>query len=191
MAPTAPPRDKEVTGEPKETFDANLKLVREGIAKTKTVSLLEGLPHQLYEREALAKERKEQTTVELHGYPFYAEDRKVGDKEAKTLSTACTSAAAFERFEIPKPCGGFHPDWCIVFRGDGNEEVYRVLVCFGCHEARLYGPSTDVYTDLTEPAFKILQDTLKPHQKRRPKPVPSAPPSEEKSPPQIIPLPGF
>ncbi|MEI8379822.1 MAG: hypothetical protein WCJ09_06825 [Planctomycetota bacterium] len=44
------------------------------------------------------------------------------------------------------PCGGFHPDWCVEFIA--GQDVYQVLVCFGCREARLYGPMNEVFSDL-------------------------------------------
>jgi len=167
MPAPPPPRDKEIEGENKETFEKNLKLLVTGMEKAKTVTLLEGLPHQLYEGKSLAKERKDQKTVEWHGFPFYIEELPAGEKDVQRLQVILANVKAFKRFEIPKPCGGFHPDWCVVFRND--KEVYRVLVCFGCQEARLYGPTTDVYTDLDERAFKVLETTLKPYQKKRPK----------------------
>jgi hypothetical protein len=169
MSPAEPARDRETYGETRENFEKSMPPLMDAIAKSKPVALLEGLPHQLYEDELLAKELKQKKTIKLHEFPFYVESTVVNEKEAKQLRDIFSNSKNFKRFEIPKPCGGFHPDWCVVFTVD--KEIYRALVCFGCHEARIYGPKNEVLTDLDEPAYKQLVAILKPNQKLRPKAI--------------------
>jgi hypothetical protein len=83
------------------------------------------------------------------------------------LTDLCREAKSFGRYGGEKLCGGFHPDWCIEFKN--GDDVYQVHVCFGCHEARLYGPKNDVYSDLNDEVLRVFKAVLSPLQKNRPR----------------------
>ncbi|HEY1861915.1 MAG TPA: hypothetical protein VGG61_16255, partial [Gemmataceae bacterium] len=80
----------------------------------------------------------------------------------------CSNGASFRKYAGPKRCGGYHPDWCLQWKDGDN--VYQVLICFGCHKARLYGPKYEQWTDLTSESFKEFAEVLKPYRKNRPEP---------------------
>jgi hypothetical protein len=58
-----------------------------------------------------------------------------------------------------KLCGGYHPDWMIRWIArDGTE--HELHLCFGCHEAKLYGPDYQLYCELGEDGYKSLKAIL-------------------------------
>jgi hypothetical protein len=159
---------RKVIGETPEYFEKHIKPLVSGIGKAKGVVVYEGLPHQHWERDALAKELKDKKTVKLHDFPFYDGAIRVKDEDARKLSALCGELKTFNRYRGEKLCGGYHPDWCLEFK-DGAA-VYRVLTCFGCREARLYGPKNEVFSDLDKEALKKFVALVSPLRKDRPRP---------------------
>lgn len=154
--------------EPKETdtnFD-NHKPIAAGVRKATKVVLHEGLPHQTFEREELARELKAKKTEQLNGFPFYAETLPLKPEDAKKLTDLFCEPKSFVKFQGYKLCGGFHPDYCIEWQ-DGKD-VYRVHVCFGCHEVKCFGPKIELYCDVRGEAYKEFERILKPYRKNRP-----------------------
>src|SRR5688500_6369380 len=65
--------------------------------------------------------------------------------------------------DVVKGCGGFHPDYCVGW-AVGNQ-VYRCLVWFGCGEVKVFGPASELHSNL------VARDALKrllPYRKNRP-----------------------
>ncbi|WP_020474858.1 hypothetical protein [Zavarzinella formosa] len=154
-----------VDGEPPARFDENIKALTAGMAKAKTLTLLEGLPHQMFEKAALDKELKDKKTVKQRDFPFYEGAITPKADDAKALIALFGDLKSFARYRGEKKCGGFHPDWLVEFK-DGDD-TYQALVCFGCHEARLYGPKNDVYADLNGGMLEKLHAILGAQHKNR------------------------
>ena len=92
---------------------------------------------------------KDKQKVTIHGFQFYKETIAHDEADEKKLIALCSDKKTFGKYGGAKFCGGFHPDWCLEFTS--GREVYRVLVCLGCHEARLYGPKKMLlFSDLDE-----------------------------------------
>lgn len=155
---------------PKEpsTDLANHAPLAAAIQKAGTVTVYEGLPHQANEKAALDAELKAKKTVPRHGFPFYAEPLVVSADERKALTALTADPKSVQKFGGPKKCGGFHPDYLVEW-GTGDDAV-RLLVCFGCHEVRMYGPKNDLYADMSDAGLHGLEKILKPLRKNRPKP---------------------
>jgi hypothetical protein len=138
-----------------------------GVRGATGTTLYEGLPHQRWEKDALKEELASKETVTLNGYPFYIETLALSESDDRSLREI---ACADDTFEVPrgaKGCGGFHPDYCVEWRGsDGS--TYRMLVCFGCDEAALCDSTKEVHLDLREAANSRIADILKPYRKNRP-----------------------
>jgi hypothetical protein len=149
-------------------FDKTIKPLVTGIAASSESSLYEGLPHHFWEEQLLQSELKTKKTVRIHAFPFYAERIHPKKEDAKKLVAICATTTSFTRYTGMKACGGFHPDWAIQCKVRGD--VYLVLICFGCKEARLYGPKLVLYTDLHKMALKKLSALLQQYQKNRPAP---------------------
>ena len=132
------------------------------------VRLYEGLPHQMFERDLLAAERRTKAVVELDGYPFYQEPLTLAPQDAESLFARLGNPAAYRAWLGPKLCGGFHPDYAVEWHVGGSR--YRALICLGCGEFKLSGPwpgwryNMDAATTHEE-----LRALFKSYQNRRPK----------------------
>ena len=137
--------------EPRPFWESHLPRLQEKIKRSRGVFAYEGLPRQgvgkLYEQE-----KKTKRTLELHGFDFYATPT-ILHSDASKLTQLCLRDSLFFRYRSPKMCGGFHPDWCLVF-----DEV-QILLCFGCAEARLYSADESVFAELYDDPTK--QETYK------------------------------
>ena len=171
VADETPRRD--VPADTQENFEKHIKPLLAEIGKLSSIVIYEGLPHQRKEKELLARELKDKKTVKLHGFPFFEEVIRVNTEDAAKLSALCGDLKTFDRYSGAKFCDGFHPDWCVEFKN--GPEVYRVLICFGCREARLYGPMNDVYANLTQESHDIFVNVLTPLWKNRVGKEPTAP----------------
>lgn len=158
------------SNEPRETDMnfGNYTPLAAAVAKADQVTLYEGLPHPMFEKKLLDEELKNRKTVQHHGFPFYVEPLPLKERDAKELTKLFTDAKSFARFSGYKLCGGFHPDYCIEWHV-GNE-VYRCLVCFGCHEIKVFGSKSELYCDIANQAYSRFKELLEPYRKNRPKP---------------------
>jgi hypothetical protein len=154
----APPRSEPV---------AEYKPVARAIRKADRVLLYEGLPHQTCAPELLKKELEEKKTVEYHGFPFYAELLDLKEDDAKRLIALSADPKSVRQKGKAKLCGGFHPDYMIEYHV--GEDVYRVLVCLGCGEVKVYGPKAALYCDMADAAYETFRAVLIDYQKNRPK----------------------
>jgi hypothetical protein len=68
------------------------------------------------------------------------------------------SEASFSKYGGPKPCGGFHADYCLEWK-DG-EKVYQMMLCYGCDEAKFYGPEKDLHVNVDQKALGAMSQVL-------------------------------
>ncbi len=136
------------------------------IRNAECVVLFEGLPHQGWERELLEKELRTMQTVQFHGFPFYSQPLPLTKVDAKRLTDLYCDPKTFHPWRGQKKCGGFHPDYCIEWHV--GEQVYQCLLCFGCDEAKVFGPGVELYYDINRSPFEELKLVLKPYRKNRP-----------------------
>lgn len=148
-------------------FEENIRPLVAVMAQATEVVAYEGLPHQHFERELLAKELKSGQSVTLGNFPFYTRPVPIRHEDVKQLLTLCSTESTFDRFRGGKACGGFHPDWCLQWSCPQGE--CRVLLCFGCQEARLYdGTDDELWSDLDQAALQKFVAILKPYRTNRP-----------------------
>lgn len=166
MAYVRTSRHREQSGEDPAVWKRTLPRLLEKIAAAKTVFLYEGLPHPMRESGELSHEKQQKKTRQLHGFDFYIDPITVNATDAKLLFQLCSAQSSYDRYGGVKLCGGYHPDWCLVF---GSVEV---LLCLGCDEARVYSPDEEIYADFQAPqprkALKQLGKLLKVYRKNRP-----------------------
>jgi hypothetical protein len=136
------------------------------VAGAETTTLYEGLPHQMFESSLMESERRSKPVQELHGYWFYKEPLAPSAEDVKRLTQVFSEPASFEPFSGEKKCGGFHPDYAVEWQKDSSS--YRALICFGCGEAKLFGPGIDERHDLGRRAVPELEALLAKHRKNRP-----------------------
>lgn len=123
----------------------------------------EGLPHQMWEQELLAKELKEKETITFNDFPFYKKPLSLESVDKNGIITYLKNKSNYGTF-TPKKCGGFHPDYAIVWN-DGDQQ-YTSLICFGCNDIFLY--ENKVLTKYSMTNMNILEGFLKKYRVQRP-----------------------
>jgi len=124
----------------------------------------EGLPHQFYEQRELEKEIKTKETVALHGYRFYSPPVEISDDEGRRLKALLEDDHSFKEWSGEKKCGGFHPDYAVQWRV--GDSTHQYLICFGCGEAKVFGPNREARYDLA--AEQQLKEALGKYRKNWP-----------------------
>lgn len=153
----------------------NYKPLAAIVAKADKVVVYEGLPHQAWEGDLLEEELKAKETVKLHEFPFYAAPVKLKAGDTQALTKLFTAEDSLVKFGGEKLCGGFHPDYCIEWHI--GKDIVRCLVCFGCHEVKVYGPKSSLRCDIKDAAYKKFETILKAYRQQRP--MPKTPASEK------------
>jgi hypothetical protein len=130
------------------------------VARSNSTTIYEGLPNNYWERELYDRELKTKQTVKIEGNDFYAGPISASSALVDELRSLAGSKSSFEPFQGPKACGGFHPDWCLVW-SDGSE-TYTVFLCFGCDEMVAYKDGErSIYCDIREESrFESLLNPL-------------------------------
>lgn len=116
--------------------DAKPTSITQQIAKGAVLTVLEGLPHQVWEKEALAAELKSKETVQVHDFPFYKKPLELTAQEVENLRLVFASTDTYAPHSGEKRCGGFHPDYALSWKS-GTSAPIQILVCFGCNELRV------------------------------------------------------
>lgn len=136
------------------------------LARATQIIVFEGLPHQNSKRSERESERRLKKCVEMHGYLFYDDARPAAHEDFTLLREALLRKGGIIEWTGNKLCGGYHPDYLIRWTGDDG--TYDALICFGCHEVKLFGPRTRLYADLSADTYEQLKHTLAAFQKHRP-----------------------
>jgi hypothetical protein len=136
------------------------------LGKATKVVLYEGLPHQLWEAKLLKEELKTKKTVKINDFPFYKDVLPLRAGDGKKLTSLFGQPGVLVPFSGAKLCGGFHPDYCVEWQL--GKDVYRAVICFGCHEVKFHGPKDSVYCDVNDAALAELKQILKEYRKNRP-----------------------
>jgi hypothetical protein len=140
-----------------------------GIREAADVTLFEGLPHQLFERELLASELKSEKSIDIGGFPFYQRPLPVAAEDIEALRKLLSRRDTYHTFGGEKFCGGFHPDYSIAWQQ--GTQIFHVLVCFGCHEFKLFGGGGHgLRADGDDETMKKLRGILEKYHAQRPMP---------------------
>jgi hypothetical protein len=144
----------------------NLQAFTEAVRQADRVVLYEGLPHPMFESRLSVEERRNKAIHELNGYSFYQEPLPLTTADAERLSEILGGSGTYGLFSGEKLCGGFHPDYTVEWHVGENR--YRALICFGCHEVKLFGPVLALRNDLDQRAYGKLREILQDYRKNRP-----------------------
>jgi hypothetical protein len=136
------------------------------VALADEVLVYEGLPHQMWDRDLYRHELARSDLVRFHGYPFYAKPLAVTAEEKKALTAIAQRKDAHVPYGGAKLCGGYHPDYAIVWTRAGQQS--GSLICFGCHEWKNFTPEGLLYEDMTQSAYNELKAILGKHVVHRP-----------------------
>ena len=136
------------------------------------VEVLEGLPHPLFEDVDFAFEKKRRATFTIGKEVFYEQRLNVPEELTAELTRGFAEQKLFKAPLQGAPrrmkfCGGFHADYGIAWLKNG-ERLAAALVCFGCGDIQLVGPTSDVMCDMTAVGREFLQPRLRPLRTLRP-----------------------
>ena len=131
------------------------------IATAGRLVLYQGLP-----RQANWAERNQKATVTLHGFEFYQAPVPVSAGDEAALRGLLGDASSYKGWGGGKFCDGFHPDYLAEWHA--GRATYRVLICFGCGEAKIFGPGGSLHLDLASEAEGKLSEILREPRKNRP-----------------------
>lgn len=134
------------------------------------ITVYEGLPHPMYEEGKFRRELQAKATVQLHGFPFYREPLELKRTDVEALRGLLGTEGTYVPYGGEKKCGGFHPDYAVEWTS--GRGVYHCLICFGCSEAKVYGPRGESTYDLRSEGVDgermKLRDLLKVYRRNRP-----------------------
>lgn len=163
-------------------------------AQAEKFTVHEGLPHSFEGKEFVENEVRTKQTVSFDGERFYLPPQPAAAEDKAKLQRLFDQGL-FKPWGGLKFCGGFHADYAVSFESGGA--AYQVLLCFGCHEARLLrialeNPNEKKVTafrltaDLTDTGYKELQELFKKYRKQRPaRPEPQSKSGPKASLPQV------
>jgi hypothetical protein len=131
------------------------------ISSSGSLEIYEGLPHDVWERNAYESEKSSKDTVQIEGTYFYRKPVEVPEEAKRQLKTLSVAKSSFVPYGGPNACGGFHADWCLVWKN--GDDVRSVHICFGCHEMMSFKNGTrQVYCDISDQSrFQALLNPLR------------------------------
>ncbi|MEP4078042.1 hypothetical protein [Haloferula sp.] len=139
---------------------------RKALAKAKTFTLYEGLPHPAKETEIFTTEADRKDTKQITGFFFYKPGLKVDPATTEKLRQVIADSDSLTEWE-EKRCGGFHPDWSLTWRRGWSKD--HALICFSCEDIIYISGDYQLRYTLTPAANKKLKALLNPFQSKRPK----------------------
>ncbi len=132
-------------------------------------TVYEGLPMYGGSFEGFDPALDPKTIVRRFGFLFHQTPLEIEAEDRKELKALVKDPKSFVKFGGFKLCGGFHPDFSIVF-GSGDNAV-EMHLCFGCHELKAYRKGVEVYCDIPDGTYEELKKLLQKYQKPLPQPA--------------------
>ena len=147
----------------------NLKPMVRTVGEDSKFALYEGLPLLNGDPEELDPKLDPKKIVKRFGFNFYNTPNKVEAEDIKNLKSLIKAPKSFKKFGGFKFCGGFHPDYSLVW-GTGDEAV-EIHICFGCHELKAFRKGVEVYCDIPDSTYPKLKQLLQKYRKQRVEPA--------------------
>lgn len=148
-----------------DTFDLFDEFA-DAVSKAGSVTVFEGLPHEMLEKDLFDKEKATKPNIEIDGYSFYSSPMNVSDSDLKELKDLVTSSRTFQPYRGGKACGGFHPDYGLAYQV-GNGEL-TVLLCFGCGDMHSRYNDLVIDCEMSDGGKRRLKDVLWKYHVNRP-----------------------
>ena len=120
----------------------------------------------------LEEEIAHKRSFKSRGYYFYDTDAKddASVDDVPRLKALLTSRDTFQTYSpgffVQKQCGGFHPDFALMWVVNGDR--YELQICFGCGEARCFAPYGEVFCDIKGTTLPEFKSILAKYQRNRP-----------------------
>ncbi|GAA5495978.1 hypothetical protein Rhal01_02159 [Rubritalea halochordaticola] len=155
---------------PNESFMSQISPILKHVQTKSKITLHEGLPHQLWDKELLAAELKKQKHEMRQGFAFYvpAQSSNIVPEDRKQLLAILADPESYEPYSGPKRCGGYHPDFSVEFQS--GKHLVEIQLCFGCHESKLFlDGKFKLHTDLKGRTMTKLEPLLRRYHQENPR----------------------
>ena len=146
-----------------EASFVKLKPMVDRLREDSKFTLYEGIPRQNVSPKELDPELDPKDRVKRVGFMFYSSTKEVEADDVKKLRALIKDPKSFVKFRGFKLCGGFHPDFSLVW-GTGDNAV-EIHVCFGCHELKAFRKGVEVYCDIPNGTYEELKKLLQKYRK--------------------------
>ena len=151
-----------------ESIDMSaLRQFTDAIRYTTSIQVFEGLPHQSWENQLLESEIASKETFKNHGHHFYSIAISPAGDDGDALRSHALNPSGFEEWSGMKTCGGYHPDWMIRWTSPDGA-THELHLCFGCHEAKFYGPGYQLYCNVPKKSYDGFKAILERYASQRP-----------------------
>jgi hypothetical protein len=129
----------------------------------KNIVVYRGLAHPTRDAELYQMQLATLPHREFEGFSFHKQPDQQAAKVVEKVVDLYCQPESHQALAAPKTtCHGFHPDYALVWEGQGKTRVLHI--CYGCHEWKYHGPGGVLHTDINEPAyFDKLTHWLPPH----------------------------
>lgn len=140
--------------------------IASSIRSSPTFTLYEGLPRQNWKRKEFQQEQETKETFEICRFSFYKRPLPITAEDHLALRKLVTSSSTFYSYGGPKACGGYHPDYALVWT-DGSTTC-KILICFTCHEIYISDSKRGILSDIRDETFPQLEAILTKYHDQRP-----------------------
>ena len=107
----------------------------EALREVASLRIFRGLPHELFEKELFDAAIAQRDWVKIDGYHFHSQPIVPEEPIARDITLIASKGTSFAKFSGEKRCGGFHPDWGLIWELEGRKA--SLLICLHCVEAKL------------------------------------------------------
>ena len=90
--------------------------------------------------------------IRRYGAFFYSQAEVPERNDVKELLAMVKNPQSFRRFGGFKLCGGFHPNFALVWTKD--ETAGEIHVCLTCHEIKLFQSRLEIYCEMDDDAYQ-------------------------------------
>jgi len=90
--------------------------------------------------------------IRRYGAFFYSQAEVPERSDAKKLLAMVKNPQSFRKFGGFKLCGGFHPNFALVWTKDGI--TVEIHVCLTCHEIKLFQSRLEIYCEMDDDAYQ-------------------------------------
>jgi len=90
--------------------------------------------------------------VRRYGAFFYSQAEVPERNDVEELLAMVKNPQSFRKFGGFKLCGGFHPNFAMVWTKD--EITVEIHVCLTCHEIKLFRSRLEIYCEMDDDAYK-------------------------------------
>jgi len=111
-----------------------------------------------FPRDTSEAPARDEPTMMIGDQKFYTGQHRATGGDARALAKALADSSVYTSHVSGNKCGGFHADYAVEWPGD--QGPLRVLLCFGCNEARAIEGNDVAVTDLTDDGESRLEPLL-------------------------------